>query len=143
MKNKQEDNIKLYNEVLSEKEIVTIGLIIRRFEREQITYHQLKQLIKEENIELTPRFRDVSKAKMTVMQAEEMKRRFEREEYDPGDVNGYLISGKNYENVLIRYDRPMIEVLAKNGDEDAIITRDFLVDWEEKHRFAPNNRKKK
>ena len=46
MSNKKEDDIKLYNEVLSEKEIVTLGLIIRKFEREQISYKQLKQLLK-------------------------------------------------------------------------------------------------
>ena len=133
MKNRQDDNIKLYNEVLSEKEIITIGLIIRRFEREQITYKQLKQLLADENINLSLRLRDVSNRMMTVIQAEEMKKRFEKEEYDPGDLDGYLISGENYENVLVRYDRAMIDVLAKNGDKDAISTRNILLQWEERN----------
>ena len=143
MSNKKEDDIKLYNEVLSEKEIVTLGLIIRKFEREQISYKQLKQLLKEQNIELTPRFQDVSIKKMTVRQADEMKIRFEKEEYDPGDFNGYLISGEKYDNVIIRYDRPMIDILAKNGDEDAIRTRNILVQWEERHINTFNKQGKK
>ena len=142
MKNQQEDNIKLYNEVLSEKEIVTIGLIIRKFEREQITYKKLKQLLEGENIKLTPNFRDGSTLKLNKKQHEEMQKRFESEEYDPGDFKGYLISGENYENVLIRYDRPMIEVLAKNGDEDAIRTRNILVQWEERDISFNSNKRK-
>ena len=95
MKNTNENNIKLYNEILSEEEIVTIGLIIRKFEREQISYHQLKKLLKDQNVELTPRFRDVSNQKMTIMQAKDMKKRFEKEAYDPIDFDGYIISGFN------------------------------------------------
>lgn len=142
MKNRQDDNIKLYNEVLSEKEIITIGLIIRRFEREQITYKQLKQLLADENINLSLRLRDVSNRMMTVIQAEEMKKRFEKEEYDPGDLDGYLISGENYENVLVRYDRAMIDVLAKNGDEDAISIRNILLQWEER-KISSNSKNKR
>ena len=143
MKKIAQDNTKLYNEVLPEKEIVALGLIIRKFEREQISYLQLKQLLKEQNVDLTPNLRDISSLKMTVEQYQEMKKRLEKEEFDPADFDGYLISGEKYENVLIRYDRQMIETLAKNGDEDAIRTRKILVQWEEKHRFPSSNKKRK
>lgn len=134
MENKEGNIIKNYKEVLSEKEIVTIGLIIRKFEREQISYQQLKQLLKDENIELTPHFHKFTKFRMSTMEQEEMKKRFETKQYDAGDFDGYLISGNNYKNVLIKYDRQMIDTLAKNGDEDAIRTRNILVKWEKKNK---------
>lgn len=65
------------------------------------------------------------------------------EQYDAGDFDGYLISGSNYENVVIRYDRMMIEILAKNGDEDAIRTRNILIQWEEKNKDSSVNKRKK
>ena len=143
MENKEENIIRNYNEVLSENEIVKIGLIIRKFEREQISYKQLNQLLKDENVELTPHFHEFTKFRMSTMEQEEKKKRFETKQYDAGDFDGYLISGNNYKNVLIKYDRQMIDILAKNGDEDAIRTRNILVKWEERSALQSSNHRKK
>ena len=37
----------------------------------------------------------------------------------------------------------MIDILAKNGDEDAIRTRNILVQWEERHINTFNKQGKK
>jgi len=132
--------IKYYDKVLSKLDIISIGLIIRKYEKGIITYQEMKNQLQSKNITLKPVVIDFSTVKVTIKAAEELKKRISTENYIPSDLNGYLISGVNYQDVLVRYDRAMIEALAEYGDEDSKKALESLVKWEESHSLKNHRR---
>lgn len=124
-KNKQE--VVHYWDVLNEQQLKTIGFAIKDFEKGKITYQKLKEIMKFNcGIELKPWVRDFSTVKMTIQDAEKVKERIKTENFIAKDLEAYYISGYNFQNVVLRNDRKMIEVLAKNGDEEAQATLDYI-----------------
>lgn len=130
MKFNKKNQFIYYGDVLSKLDIITIGLYIVKYEQKQITYKELKQALILKNIELKPYLHDISTRLMTINQYKELKDKFENEEYDPTHLNGYIISSENYKNVLIRYDRHMIRVLAEYGEEYSKQALERLIEWE-------------
>lgn len=123
-------NVKCYEEILTDEEIVDISKIIREFEKGKITYLEVQDLFSNMNIKLVPNIIDPTNFK-TIRQVEELKSRIENKTLQSKDINGYVISSERFQNVLFRYDRPAIEKLAESGDEEAIKTLKGLKEWEE------------
>ena len=130
MKSNNKNEIVYYKDVLSKLDIITIGLCIVKYEQKLITYKELKETLKQKNIELKPYLHDFSKRMMSIQQYEELKTKFKNEEYEPEHLNAYIISSEHYNNVLIRYDRPMINVLAEYGEEYSKKVLERLIEWE-------------
>ncbi len=86
--------------------------------------------------------RDFSCDKLTLKMADELKARLAAGKFIPGDILSYTISSERYQNVLVRYDRKMIEVLARSGDEEALETLDNITRWERAHSLKPLPKKK-
>ena len=70
---------------------------------------------------------------MSIQQYEELKTKFKNEEYELEHLNAYIISSEHYNNVLIRYDRPMINVLAEYGEEYSKKVLEGLLAWEKRN----------
>lgn len=130
MKSNKKNQFIYYGDVLSKFDIITIGLCIVKYKQKQMAYKELKEVLKSRNIELKPYLYDFTKYMMTKHQYQELKNKFANEEYEPCHLNGYIISSKNYKNVLIRYDRPMINVLAEYGDEYSKMVLEAIIRWE-------------
>lgn len=130
MKSNNKNQFIYYGDILSKLDIITIGLCIVKYEQKQMTYKKLKEVFKSRNIELKPYLYDFTTHKMTKRQYQELKNKFTNEEYEPCHLNGYIISSKNYKNVLIRYDRTMINVLAQYGDEYSKNVLEAITRWE-------------
>ena len=130
---KKKDEFIYYKDVLSKLDIITIGLCIIKYEQKQITYKELKEILKQKNIELKPYLHDFSKRMMSILEYEELKVKFKNEEYEPQHLNAYIISSELYNNVLIRYDRPMINVLAEYGEEYSKKILEGLLSWEKRN----------
>lgn len=133
MKSNNKNEIVYYKDVLSKLDIITIGLCIVKYEQKSITYKELKETLKQKNIELKPYLHDFSKRMMSIQQYEELKTKFKNEEYEPEHLNAYIISSEHYNNVLIRYDRPMINVLAEYGEEYSKKVLEGLLAWEKRN----------
>lgn len=130
MKSNDKNQFIYYGDILSNLDIITIGLYIVKYEQRQITYKELKDALAVRDIEVKPYLYDISTHMMTKCQYEELKIKFNKEEYEPENLNGYIISSENYKNVLIRYDRKMINVLAEYGDEYSKKVLESLTRWE-------------
>jgi len=130
MKSNKKNQFIYYGDVLSKLDIITIGLYIVKYEQRQITYKELKKVLKSKNIELKPYLYYISTKKMTKQQYQELKNKFVNEEYDPVYLNGYIISGMHYKDVLVRYDRTMINILAEYGEEYSKKVLERLIEWE-------------
>lgn len=140
MKSNRKNEFMYYGNVISKLDIITIGLCIVKYEQRQITYRELKKALKSKNIELKPYLHDIPTKKMTKQQYQELKNKFANEEYDPEYLKGYIISGKYYKDVLVRYDRTMINVLSEYGDEYSKKVLDGILEWEK--RFVGSKRMK-
>ena len=130
MKSNKKNEFIYYEDVLSKLDIITIGLCIVKYEQKQITYKELKDTLKQKNIELKPYLYDFSTRMMTVEKYEELKTKFKNEEYETEHLRGYIISSERYNNVLIWYDRTMINVLAEYGDEYSKKVFEGITRWE-------------
>lgn len=126
-KKKNKEQVVHYWDVLNEEQLKIIGFALKDFEKGKITYQKLKEIMKFNcGIELKPLVWDFSTVKMTVQDAEKLKERIKSENFIAKDLKAYYISGHNFQNVVLRKDRKMIEVLAKNGDEEARETLDYI-----------------
>lgn len=135
-----EKEIKTYEDVLSKQEIITIGLLIRLFEDEKISYQELKKSLNNKGIELQPFMHDFSTTKMTIKTAEKLYERTINETFIPTDLRGYIISSNTYANILISYDRTMIELLAEYGDEHSKKVLKSIIKWEIANTFNQKER---
>lgn len=140
MKSNKKNEFMYYGDVLSKLDIITIGLCIVKYEQRQISYKELKESLKLKNIELKPYLYDISTKMMTKQQYQELKNKFANEEYDPEYLNGYIISCVHYKDVLVHYDRTMINVLSEYGDEYSKKVLDGILEWEK--RFVGSKRMK-
>ena len=130
MKSNKKNEFIYYEDVLSKLDIITIGLCIVKYEQKQITYKELKDALKQKNIELKPYLYDFSTHMMTKHQYQELKNKFANKEYEKEHLNGYIISSEHYKNVLIRYDRTMIDILAEYGEEYSKKVLEGILQWE-------------
>lgn len=111
--------MKMYDEILSNDDIVKLGLIIKNFEKGFYDYKTLVYNMKEMGVDIFPVTIDLSKKKMTIKDEDEIKTRFERQQFKPDDIRYFVISSSTYSNIIIRYDISMIRVLAHYGDLDS------------------------
>lgn len=133
MKNKN-NILYYYGDILSKSEIVSMGIIIRKFENGQISYKTLKILLQKQGIMLKPRLNDFSTKDLTRKTADKLKIRLFNENFLPSDLSGYIILNENYQNVIVWYDKFMMECLAEYGDKVAQKTLESLVQKEEEFK---------
>ena len=68
---------------------------------------------------------------MSIQKYEELKNKFEKEEYEPEHLAAFILSSAYYKNVLVRYDRLMIENLVEYGEEYSKQILKNLLEYEE------------
>ncbi len=112
------DKKEVYSEILSSDEIIRLGLILKKFENGMYDYKTLVHNMNEIGINIFPITIDLSKI-VRIKDAKEAKTRFESLQFRPDDIRYFVISSSTYSNVIIRYDRTMIEALANYGDLDS------------------------
>lgn len=128
-----EQEYEYYGNVLTNEESADIGEFIVNFEFEDATYQELKQELASRNITLKPYVRDFSCDK----NQQEIKERVASETFIPSDLLGYIISSNTYQNILVKIDRHMINVLAEYQKPLAVGTQKKLRVVEK--AFALNN----
>ena len=127
-------------EVLSEEESAKIGLLIRKFDKGEITFPQFVDILKGAGISVKPWLNEeLGHIKRTIAMAKEYEERKAKNEFLPNDIHGYYISSKNYENVYITYDISIIKILANQGDIEARKHLDSIVEWQEDYMYKHAN----
>ncbi len=115
--------------LFDDDDAISIAKIIREFEDEHINYIEMEKQLKQLNFSMIPSLKDSSKFKLR-KQVEDFKTRIQTKTLLPEDVNGFFISNEKYDNLLFRYDRYIIELLANHGDAKAIEELNRLREWE-------------
>lgn len=119
-----------YGVILSKKEIVNVGLVISSFENGKISYRKLEEEFSQLGINVIPLLKGCRNAKK-IWQVEYFNKLNSSKILTPRDIDGYILSFDEYKNILVRYDRYMLENLYEFGDENAIRLLDKLTSLEE------------
>ena len=126
-----------YDETLTDKEIYNYALIVDEFMKGQITYKELQEKFSEEygievNADATIR---------TIMTLEEFNDfcdRISREDYEYNDISWFVLSGKDFRNVLFRLDYKAIEVLANNNVRYYMEVYKAILETQIRHSYDKN-----
>ena len=122
-----------YAEVLTEDQIVSIGLIVKEFALNRISYQTLIEQINALNVFVTPVAKTLSSSDVSEEEKNETYIRYTNNEYKGDDIKYYILSTFNHPKIVFQIDDFLIETLAKAGDIDAQATlkNDLLRDLED------------
>lgn len=130
-----------YDEILTDKEIYNYALIVDEFMKGQITYKELQEKFsKEYGIEV-----NADATIRTIMTLEEFNdfcNRKSREDYEYNDISCFILSGKDFRNVLFRLDYKAIEVLANNNVRYYMEVYKAILETQIRHSYDKNEKLK-
>jgi len=129
-----------YEGFLSREECARVGLVISKFERVEISYDNLKEELSSIGIELVPLLK-TARCFYTVNQVMKYNNHPINENIYSINLDGYILSSVRYQNVLVRYDRYMLECMAEYGDERSIKVLNELDKLEEVHTLCRRKRR--
>ena len=128
-----------YDEILTDKEIYNYALIVDEFMKGQISYKELKEKFSNEfGIEVNADA-DYSRAKG---EFNDYCNRVSRENYDYNDIVYFILSGKDFKNVLFRLDYKAIEVLANNNIRYYMEVYKVILETQIRHSYDKNEKLK-
>lgn len=124
-----------YGDVLSPEEIQIIGRILGNYCDYAISFTEFQERLKSFGIDVKPNLIDKSKIR-TAKQLDEFNNRVDKNAILPTDTVSFTLSSDKYNNVILSYDRLMLETLAEIGDPVASETLNRLVMWENSHKVG-------
>lgn len=131
-----------YGELLSNEEIVEIGLILTEFNLGNITYLEFKDRMSAIGYTVNAQPIDSSKLKL-LKDAQTLEEKIKNNTIEARDVHRYFASSEKTGDIFFVYDRLMIDRLAEYGEEHAIEVREHLLVTERRlgGGSAPKKRK--
>lgn len=108
-----------YGDVLDSSEILKIGLILSEFKHGVITYLEFKDKMKNLGYDLDVELIDSSRL-ILLRSINEFQERVSSNTIIAKDINSFFGIDKNGVKFKFSYDRRMIDVLAENGNVEAI-----------------------
>ena len=126
------EHSRYYGDILSPEEIQIIGRVLGNFCDYAISFTEFQERLKAYGITVTANLIDKSRLK-TQKQREEFNERVENNLILPTDTISFTLSSNKYNNVVLSYDRLMLETLAQIGDPVAKETLNRLIAWEDSH----------
>lgn len=108
-----------YGDLLDSSEILKIGLILSEFKHGVITYLEFKDKMRELGYELDVELIDSSRLKL-LKSVNEFQERVSNNTIIAKDINSFFGIDKNGVKFKFSYDRRMVDVLAENGNVEAM-----------------------
>ncbi|MBQ6323759.1 MAG: hypothetical protein IJI22_02885 [Bacilli bacterium] len=105
-----------YDEALTDNEILLFSQIINQFKDGEIDFPTLRSLFLNNDVMIQPILRDFSKKKMTISEAEVIKKRISEQQYRYSDIDCFILNSSDFKNVLFRMGYKAIELLANSGN---------------------------
>lgn len=104
-----------YDEALTDNEILLYSQIIIKFEKGEIDFQTLKNIFMNYGVTVEPKIYDFSKDRMTIFEADIIKKRISEQKYLYSDVKYFILNSKEFKDVAFRIDYKAIELLANSG----------------------------
>ena len=121
-----------YGDILDDKDILNIGLLLSEFKDGKITYADFQYRMRNYGLELSVKLIDSSRIKL-LRAYNEFNERVSNNTILDKDVDKFIVEDKNGLKFQFSYDRKMIEVLADAGDAHAIDILESLRRVEQKY----------
>ena len=121
-----------YGDILDDKDILNIGLLLSEFKDGKITYADFQYRMRNYGLELSVKLIDSSRIKL-LRAYNEFNERVANNTILDKDVDKFIVEDKNGLKFQFSYDRKMIEVLADAGDAHAIDILESLRRVEQKY----------
>lgn len=121
-----------YGDILDDKDILNIGLLLSEFKDGKITYADFQYRMRNYGLELSVKLIDSSRIKL-LRAYNEFNERVANNTILDKDVDKFIVEDKNGLKFQFSYDRKMIEVLADAGDVHAIDILESLRRVEQKY----------
>lgn len=121
-----------YGDILDDKDILNIGLLLSEFKDGKITYSDFQYRMRNYGLELSVKLIDSSRIKL-LRAYNEFNERVANNTILDKDVDKFIVEDKNGLKFQFSYDRKMIEVLADAGDAHAIDILESLRRVEQKY----------
>jgi hypothetical protein len=121
-----------YGDILDDKDILNIGLLLSEFKDGKITYADFQYRMRNYGLELSVKLIDSSRIKL-LRAYNEFNERVANNTILDKDIDKFIVEDKNGLKFQFSYDRKMIEVLADAGDAHAIDILESLRRVEQKY----------
>ena len=131
---------KRYDEVLNDDEILKCALLIDKYKKGTIDFNELLKEAESIGITIKPILIDFSTKMETIEQRKVIKERLDNNNYIYEDIRGFLLDIDD-KKVIFYMDYKAIEILAKAGLPDYIVSIISILEWE--IRNTPNSEIKK
>ena len=115
MKIKKDIKYVRYENALTDNEILVYAQIINQFKKGEIDFQTLKSLFLNNGVIVEPVPTDFSKKKMTISEADIIKKRISEQKYLYSDINYFILNSNEFKNVVFHMDYKAIELLANYG----------------------------
>ena len=112
------NNYVRYNDALTDNEILLCAQIINKFKKNEIDFQTLKVLFLNHGIDIEAVPNDYHKRKITVDEAKAIEKRISDQKYNYDDIDYFILSSKDFNDVIFRMDYKAVEILANYGDPE-------------------------
>lgn len=108
-------NYILYEDVLTDDEILLYGQMIDKFKTGEIDFKTLESMFLSLGITIETTLFDFSKTMMSIEEANIVRERISKQDYLYSDIHYFILNSNRFKNVIFCIDYKAIEVLANAG----------------------------
>ncbi len=130
MEKKKNNQSIFFTEAMSSDQINAIGLLMRKFEKQEISYKELKEQLKKTGFTLINSLTINPSMFKLLRHAEKLIKRIESEELLYNDINSYMFLDNQGQNILFQNNRKVLEEMAKHNDPEAIRILNDIEDFQ-------------